>query len=81
MLHDRKKNIIDESGLSCGSNKPIQLLSNDRTCTAQAFFVGLPMVAFRPSKFAVSFTFGSLLWMARYVRHVDENDICLKKVY
>ncbi|KAG0354956.1 hypothetical protein BG005_006080 [Podila minutissima] len=41
-------------------------LAGGLACFMIAFFVGLPMVAFRPSKFAVSFTFGSLLWMASF---------------
>ena len=31
-----------------------------------AFFVGMPMIAIRPQKFALSFTFGSLTFMASF---------------
>lgn len=33
---------------------------------ALAFFVGLPMLALRPQKFALSFTFGSILFMSSF---------------
>lgn len=33
---------------------------------ALAFFVGLPMLAVRPQKFALSFTFGSILFMSSF---------------
>jgi hypothetical protein len=33
---------------------------------ALAFFVGLPMIAMRPQKFALSFTMGSLTFMASF---------------
>lgn len=33
---------------------------------ALAFFVGMPMIAIRPQKFALSFTFGSLTFMASF---------------
>lgn len=35
-------------------------------CFMIAFFVGIPLIVGRPSKFAVSFTLGSLLWMASF---------------
>jgi len=33
---------------------------------ALAFFVGLPMITMRPQKFAISFTFGSLMFMGSF---------------
>lgn len=35
-------------------------------CFMIAFFVGLPLLVIKPSKFATSFTLGSILFMARY---------------
>ncbi|KAF9112773.1 protein transport protein sft2 [Mortierella sp. AM989] len=36
-------------------------------CFMIAFFVGLPLLLLKPSKFATSFTLGSILLMARFV--------------
>ncbi|KAI7825738.1 hypothetical protein BC939DRAFT_448279, partial [Gamsiella multidivaricata] len=36
-------------------------------CFMIAFFVGLPLLVLKPSKFATSFTLGSILLMARFV--------------
>ncbi|KAG0029533.1 hypothetical protein BGZ81_003640 [Podila clonocystis] len=41
-------------------------LAGGLACFMIAFFIGFPMFVLRPSKFAVSFTLGSLLWMASF---------------